>query len=120
MIDDQLKKGSTHTLILAVLETAPLHGYAIAREIESRSKDALKMNEGSLYPALRSLEREGFIVGTWETQESGPARRVYTLTESGHGELAEKRARWQSFSEAVNGVLGDPFPGGRNNVPQPA
>ena len=102
----ELKKGSTQTLILAVLSDAPSHGYAIAREIERRSAAALKMGEGALYPALRALETDGFISSAWELQISGPARKVYTLTEKGHGELARQRSAWQKFSDAVNSVIG--------------
>lgn len=100
-----MKKGSTPTLILAVLADSPKHGYAIAREIEKRSKNALSLGEGALYPALRALEHEGLIVGTWEVQVSGPARRVYTLTEEGRGHLAKQVKEWSSFTDAVNLVL---------------
>ena len=81
--DNEIRKGSTPTLILAVLADGPRHGYAIAREIERRSDDALKMGEGALYPALRALERDGLLVSRWETMPSGPARRTYTLTPDG-------------------------------------
>lgn len=102
----ELKKGSTPALILAVLADGPRHGYGIAREIAKRSADALKMGEGSLYPALRSLEADGFIQGEWQIQISGPARKVYSLTEKGKGELDKHKAAWQKFSEAVDQVLG--------------
>lgn len=101
----ELKKGSTPTLILAVLADSPKHGYAIAREIEKRSKNALSLGEGALYPALRALEHEGLIVGNWEAQGSGPARRVYTLTDEGRGHLAKQTKEWDSFTDAVNLVL---------------
>ena len=112
--DDQLKKGSTQTLILAVLEREPLHGYAVARAIESLSDDALRMNEGALYPALRALEASGFVNSAWEPQAAGAARRVYTLTDAGRAELADKRAQWQRFADAVTRVLNAPKP---NTVP---
>lgn len=101
----ELKKGSTPILILAVLAESPLHGYAIAREIEKRSKNALKLGEGALYPALRTLEHEGLIVGNWEVHGGGPARRVYTLTEDGRGALAKQTKEWSTFTDAVNSVL---------------
>lgn len=107
MSDDQeLKKGSTSTLILAVLADGPRHGYAIAREIERRSQDALKVGEGALYPALRALEREELVQSEWQTQDSGPARRVYTLTDAGRARLAASLSSWTRFSQAVNAVLG--------------
>ena len=68
----ELLKGNTPTLILAVLADGALHGYGIAREIERRSGAVLSLGEGSLYPALRSLERSGFVEGRWEPQAAGP------------------------------------------------
>ncbi len=108
----ELKKGSTPALILAVLADGPRHGYGIAREIQRRSADALKMGEGTLYPALRTLEGDGFIVSEWHVQLSGPARKVYELTDMGRGELARHKSAWDRFSEAVDAVLG----GGEPNV----
>jgi PadR family transcriptional regulator PadR len=106
----QWKKGGTRTLILAVLTDAPRHGYAIAREIERRSRDALSLNEGALYPALRALEREGCVAGTWEMPGSGPARRVYAITDAGRVELAKQARAWRRFTEAFGGVLGGAVP----------
>ena len=104
--EHQVKKGSIQTLMLAVLADGPQHGYVIAREIERRSKDVLRFGEGALYPALRSLESEGYIRGNWETPPSGPARRVYTITESGQAKLAQQVRAWQTFAEAVGNVIG--------------
>lgn len=103
----ELIKGNTPTLILSVLQGAPLHGYAIARQIERRSADLLKLGEGSLYPALKALEGEGWVESRWEPQPSGPARKVYALTESGHGELERRIRAWKRFSRAINAVLGE-------------
>ena len=105
--DQELKKGSTPILILAVLAEGPRHGYAIAREIERRSQEALSVGEGALYPALRALEREGMVESAWETQPSGPARRIYTLTDAGKAKLATQVRAWSRFSQAVNDILGD-------------
>jgi len=120
MTDDQLKKGSTQALILAVLSRDSLHGYAIAREIERCSADALRLNEGTLYPALKALERQGFVTGRWEPQPSGPARRVYSLTDEGRTELERQVATWRAFSGAVESVLGNLPGGGGGHVPKPA
>src|SRR5579859_4540800 len=102
----ELVKGNTPTLLLAVLLDGPLHGYALAREIERRSKDALQLGEGSLYPTLRTLEHDGFVTSRWETQPSGPARKVYELTEEGRKELVQRTRTWRQFAEAVENVLG--------------
>jgi PadR family transcriptional regulator PadR len=110
----ELLKGNTPTLLLAVLQEGPLHGYAIAREIERRSKAALQLGEGSLYPALRTLERDGLVVSRWEPQASGPARKVYALTEAGGAEMAARTRSWREFVEAVENVIG-----GQSHAPQP-
>ena len=107
-----MNKGSSQSsgnlvgLILAVLESEPMHGYGIAREIEKRSADALSFGEGTLYPALRGLEQGGFVEANWDTSGSGPARKVYSLTPEGTLELARTRDAWRSYSSAVNQVLG--------------
>ncbi len=102
----ELLKGNTQTLVLAVLRDAPRHGYAIAREIERRSGDALQFKEGTLYPALHALEKAKLIAGAWETPASGPARKVYTLTEEGHRELARRTRTWANFVQSINSVIG--------------
>ena len=105
--ETELKKGSIQTLILAVLSTGPMHGYGIAREIEKRSADVLTFNEGALYPALRSLEREELVCSEWVTLEKGPARRVYELLRL-RERSASRRAPCgvgEVFSGAVVAVL---------------
>ena len=110
----ELLKGNTPTLILAVLADGPLHGYAIAREIERRSDSALSLGEGSLYPALRSLETDGLVLGAWEPQASGPARKDNSLFEKGRTVLVERTETWREFARAVEAILV-----GRRNVQEP-
>lgn len=109
----QLAKGDIPTLILAVLaDKGPRHGYAIAREIE-KGHETFRLREGSLYPALRTLEQEGFIAGEWEiptSGQSGPARKVYTITGEGTTELARRRQGWKIYVDAINTVLKGPDP----------
>ncbi len=114
----ELLKGNTPTLILAVLRDAPRHGYAVAREIERRSGRALVLNEGSLYPALRALERDGLVTSGWQAQTSGPNRKVYALTDAGRTELARRQRSWRAFVRAIEDVIS----GGGNDShePQPA
>ncbi len=102
----ELLKGSTPILILTVLSEGPCHGYAVAREIERRTSHTLSLGEGSLYPALHGLERDGLIGGSWEIPlAGGPARKVYTLTETGQIELAKRRQSWREFVGAIEDVL---------------
>jgi PadR family transcriptional regulator PadR len=102
----ELLKGNTPTLVLAVLEDAPQHGYAIAREINRRSGDALRCKQGTLYPALHALERDGLIVGAWETGGGERPRKVYALTDAGRAELARRIRTWDAFSRAIGQVIG--------------
>ena len=87
-MEADLLKGNTPTLILAVLRDGPLHGYGIAREIERRSRNALRFRESTLYPALHALEQDGHIAAEWQLREGSRPRRVYTLTSKGHAALA--------------------------------
>lgn len=105
-IERELLKGNTPTLVLAILRDAPLHGYAIAREIERRSSSRLKFKDGTLYPTLAALENDKFITSQWQTPGSGPARKVYCITESGLKELERRTQSWHSFAAAVGSVLG--------------
>jgi PadR family transcriptional regulator PadR len=102
----EIPKGEAPTLILAVLAEKPAHGYAIAREIERVSNRALLLREGTLYPALRVLEGQGLISSAWEPSESGPDRKVYSLTPSGQAELENRKRDWDAFVGAMNALLG--------------
>ncbi len=102
----ELLKGNIQTIVLAVLETGALHGYGIAKEIERRSDEALAFGEGTIYPALKALEREGMIVGSWNTSAGGPAKKLYTLTEAGTRELTRRRGVWHRFSRTIDQVIG--------------
>lgn len=99
-------KADLSLLVLAVLARGSMHGYAIARQIEARSRSALQAREGALYPALRALEADGLVAGQWETPASGPARRVYSLTAAGRTALQKRTTAWQAYVSAVQSVLG--------------
>jgi PadR family transcriptional regulator PadR len=112
----ELLKGNTPTLVLAVLKDAPLHGYGIAREIERRSGNALRFKEGTLYPALHALEREGLILGAWSRDPGGRERKVYQITPGGLAELERRTRTWTEFAAAIFQVIGgDP----RDGTPEP-
>ena len=103
--DRELLKGNTPMLILSVLKDVPLHGYGIAREIEKRSDNALKFKEGTLYPALHTLERDGMILGEWVRGEGGRPKKIYSVTPQGMTVLSARRDHWKAFSTAIERVL---------------
>ena len=102
----ELQRNDTRMLVLAVLSAGPNHGYAIARDIETRSANALSMGEGALYPTLRALENEKLIGGSWVIQEGGPPRKVYTLTEDGRKEFLRRAEAWREYTRAVTSLIG--------------
>lgn len=102
----ELLRGNTHTLVLATLREGGLHGYAIVREINRRSGDALRCKQGTLYPVLYALEEEGLIQGTWQHADGERPRKVYVLTEAGRAELERRVRTWRRFNAAMEGVIG--------------
>ncbi len=105
MSDDRdLLRGNIPTIILAVVSEAPLHGLAIAREINQRSSNALHLKQGTLYPALHALERDGWITGEWEIPEGERPRKIYTLTLAGGVELERRMQAWNKFAEAMDSI----------------
>jgi PadR family transcriptional regulator PadR len=101
----ELFRGHLETLVLAVLDDGPRHGYAISQELTARTGGVLAYPTGSLYPALRRLEQAKLIAGTWQG-EPGKQRRTYKLTAAGRRVLAADTRDWRQFSEAVERVLG--------------
>ena len=105
-VSQQLKKGSTGLLILALLEAQPRHGYELGKLIEFRSGGRLKFRIASLYPVLCQLEDEGLIAGRWLEKEGERRRRFYRLTPKGRKALKERRAGWEEFIKAVSTIVG--------------
>jgi PadR family transcriptional regulator, regulatory protein PadR len=93
-------------LILATLAESPKHGYAIVQSIHTKSENLLRLREGTLYPILRVLEQDGLVMGEWETQARGAARRIYTLTEIGHTELQRRIVAWRTQKAIIETLLG--------------
>jgi PadR family transcriptional regulator PadR len=104
----ELKKGSAETLILAVLEARPRHGYELAGLIEERSGGRLSFHLASLYTQLYRLEQQGLIVGRWVEKAGQRRRRFYRLTPAGRRHLAARRRSWQEFVAAIDGVVINP------------
>ena len=101
-------KGHLDGMLLASLEAGPRHGYAIMEGLRAGSGGQFDLPTGTVYPALRRLERAGLIQGTW-SQEGGRKRRVYELTPAGRHALTAERGTWRAFSAAVTALL-EPVP----------
>ncbi len=100
-------QGSLDLLVLNILSRRPrLHGYAIMSAILDRSGEVLRVEEGSLYPALHRMEEAGWIRAEWVTKDTGRRARLYELTAAGKKQLAAEESRWQVVTAAVNRVLG--------------
>lgn len=103
--DTGLPPGTLDMLILRVLSTAPLHGYAIAQKIRLLSKEELSVEEGSLYPALQKLLLKGWVKATPTVSETGRRVREYRLTASGKKQLDSELKEYRRLSQAINALL---------------
>jgi PadR family transcriptional regulator, regulatory protein PadR len=99
-------QGSLDLLVLKILSRRPrLHGYAIMSAVQSMSDEVLRIEEGSVYPALHRMEEAGWIRAQWITKDTGRRARLYELTPAGRKQLAAVESRWQAVTFAVNRVL---------------
>ena len=101
----ELVQGTLPLLILRILATGPNHGFAIARRIHQVSNDVLKVEEGSLYPALHRLEVQGWIDSEWRATENNRNAKYYRLTRAGRKQLEREAARWNAIADAIATVL---------------
>jgi transcriptional regulator len=101
----ELLQGTLDLLILRTLEPAPMHGWGISQRIQQVSEDVLRVNQGSLYPALYRLEREGWIAADWGASENNRRARYYRLTRAGRKQLEQETENWRRLAEAVARVL---------------
>ena len=97
-------KGSLPLLILHLLASGPRHGYAIASAIKASSEGVLDFKEGTLYPTLHNLEKQGYF-SAFEQEENGRTRKVYRLTDEGNAALQAELGHWAAFTGAVNAIL---------------
>lgn len=104
---DQLR-GHLEGLILAALERGTAHGWDIWRRLEAAGRGKLALKEGSLYPALYRLERQGLVAARWEAGGAGPRRRVYRLTAKGRRRLDAARDQWRQFVTVLGSMMGAP------------
>ena len=108
--NSDLIQGTLDMLVLKALHLEPMHGWGITERLEQWSKNVLSVNQGSLYPALYRLERQGWIASEWRVTENNRRARFYRLTPAGKKQLAEERKNWQRLSEAVDFVLETTLP----------
>jgi len=101
----ELVQGTLPLLILRTLATGPNHGFAIARRIQQVSKDVLRVEEGSLYPALHRLEVQGWIASEWRMTENNRTAKYYRLTSAGRKQLEREATRWNAIADAIAAVL---------------
>jgi transcriptional regulator len=102
----ELLHGTLEVMVLKTLSRGPMHGYGIGRRIEQLSTGALRVEEGSLYPALYRLEKKGWIESEWGLSEKNRRAKYYRLTGEGERQLREGERIWAGFAQAVGQVLG--------------
>jgi PadR family transcriptional regulator, regulatory protein PadR len=100
-----LVQGTLHMLILKTLALEPLHGYGIGVRLEQISKGVFQVNAGSLFPALRRLERDGLIKGEWRVTENNRRAKYYTLTAPGRAKLTRETREWEVQATAIARIL---------------
>ena len=104
--DADLLQGTLDLLILKTLALEPMHGYGVSLRIQQISRDVLRVQQGSLYPALYRLEQQGLIDYDWGTSENGRKAKFYRLTKAGQKRLKDETASWERLSGAVTRILG--------------
>ena len=102
----ELPQGTLDLLILRTLALEPQHGWGISERVQQMSSDVLRIQQGSLYPALHRLERRGWIKAHWGTSDNNRRAKYYDLTRSGRKQLATETDSWQKLTAAVAQVLG--------------
>ena len=102
----RLDRGDYALLLLGLLGEREMYGYELVAELRGRSAAVIDLPEGTVYPALRRLERDGLVSGRWVVVTGAPRRRYYTLTLAGERALADGRRAWRRFATAAEGMLG--------------
>ncbi len=101
----ELLKGSTDSLLLCLINSQPMYGYQIIKELEKKSNGYFQFKEGTLYPALHRLEKTGLLKGKWEKLATGQERRYYYITEKGQKSLNDRLIVWCGFAKAINSII---------------
>jgi PadR family transcriptional regulator, regulatory protein PadR len=102
----ELLKGTLDIVILKTLETGPQHGYGISRHVREVTAEDFSIDEGALYPALRRLEKRGYVESEWGVSDTGREAKFYRLTGAGRAELRSGLLTWERYVEAMARVLG--------------
>lgn len=106
-VNKELLKGSTSILLLKLLSREDMYGYRITQELKALSDNTFELKEGTLYPALHALEKDGMVESYWFDTDEGRRRRYYRITDYGREQLEYKQKEWGLFTQAINNILGD-------------
>src|SRR6202171_342111 len=101
----ELLQGTLDLLILRTLQFGPAHGHAVGKHIRRTTEEILRVETGSLYPALHRLEAQGWIDASWELSDKGKRAKYYRLTARGRKQLATEQSKWEAFSRAMGLIL---------------
>ena len=100
-----MRRGSTTVLILSLLSESPMYGYQISKELALRSSGVFDFKEGTLYPALHRMEKDGLLTSYWEVVTEGPSRKYYAITDQGRDALSARSRDWGEYARALLHVL---------------
>jgi len=100
-----MRTGSTAVMILRLLVDEPMYGYQMVKELQARSEGYFEMEQGTLYPALHRLERDGLVRSEWQVVAEGPSRKYYSITDTGRAVLQQSAAQWIDFSHRLLNLL---------------
>lgn len=103
--DPDLVRGTLETILLETICRRPMYGYQICKTLNAQTDGYFDLREGSLYPALHRLERDGLLKSYWEKTDAGRRRKYYRITDAGAAALVKKRQQWRAFAGAVERVL---------------
>lgn len=104
-IRDQMRKGSTEILLLAMLAKEPMYGYQISQELARRSNGYFDMKEGLLYPTLHRMQKEGLLTSEWQQAGTTRRRKYYSITPAGQDILAERSEEWRQFMANLQAII---------------
>jgi PadR family transcriptional regulator len=107
-VKSDLPQGTLDMLILKIVAAGPLHGYGIAQRLQQLSRDVVRVQQGTLYPALHRLENRGLLASEWKLSDTGREAKFYRLTRKGRGQMGTEEASWRRLSEAIGFILATP------------